>query len=76
MRASDRRRKQSASLAFVNPDLIAEEAVLEEPQRREDGQGSYDVLAPSSGSVVGGTQLLAMGVDEYVVCRLLFLIFC
>jgi hypothetical protein len=33
---SGRQRKQSGLLVFTNPDLIAEEAALEEPQRREE----------------------------------------
>jgi len=70
------RRKQSGSLVFANPDLIADEAALEEPQRREDGPGSHDISAPSSARVRIRTQPLAMGVDEYVVRRLLFLVFC
>jgi hypothetical protein len=76
MCGSGRRRKQSGSLVFANPDLIAEEAALEEPQRREDGQGSHDILATSSASVRIRTQPLAIGVDKYVVRPLLFLVFC
>jgi hypothetical protein len=75
-RESGRRREQSPLSVIANPDLIAEEALLEGPRRREDGQGNHDVPAPFSGSIGIRTQPLAMEVDEYIVPRLLFLVFC
>lgn len=76
MYGSGGRRKQRGSVVFANPDLINEEAALEEPQRGEDGQGSHDILATSSASIRIRTQPLAIGVDKYVVRPSLFLVFC